>query len=89
MPISSRRSTTVESHKPSGELGQLQLNYSVCPLEKGQWVFGQLDLAEPLTVEYQHMEIRMKNLLTGRFSINEVYVDGRPVGAMRFIVGAP
>lgn len=66
-----------------------QLNYAVCPLEKGQWVFGQLDLDEPLTAAYQRMEIRMTTLLTGRFSVNEVYVDGRAIGAMRFIVGAP
>ena len=66
-----------------------QLNYSVCPLEKGQWVFGQLDLAGPMPADYRRMEIRMKNLLAGRFSINEVYVDDRPIGAMRFIVGAP
>lgn len=66
-----------------------QLNYAVCPLDKGQWVFGQLDLSAPLGADYKSMEIRVKTLLTGRFSINEVWVDGRAIGAMRFIVGAP
>jgi hypothetical protein len=66
-----------------------QLNYAVCPKVNGKWVFGQLDLVEPLTGGYQKLEIHMKSLITGRFSVNDVFVDGRSIGTMRFIVGAP
>lgn len=66
-----------------------QLNYAVNPEVNGKWVFGQLDLAEPLTASYQQLKIRMKNLIAGRFSINDIIADGRNIGAMRFIVGAP
>lgn len=66
-----------------------QLNYAVCPEVNGKWVFGQLDLVEPLTGSYQRLEIWMKNLIDGRFSVNDIIVDGRNIGSMRFIVGTP
>ena len=66
-----------------------QLNYVVSPEANSKWVFGQLDLLEPLTDNYRKLEIRMKSLIAGRFSVNDIVVDGRSIGAMRFIVGAP
>jgi hypothetical protein len=66
-----------------------KLNYAISPLSAGKWVFGQLDLAEPLVDGYRELEIRMKNLIENRFSVNDIYVDGRRIGAIRFIVGAP
>jgi hypothetical protein len=66
-----------------------QLNYAVCPDVNGKWVFGQLDLVSPLPGSYQKLEIRMKSLIAGRFSVNDIFVDGRSTGTMRFIVGAP
>jgi hypothetical protein len=65
------------------------LNYAVSPEVEGKWVFGQLDLAEPLTENYQALEIQMKNLIAGRFSANDILIDGHHIGSMRFIVGAP
>ena len=65
------------------------LNYAVCPDVKGKWVFGQLDLSEPLQENYQTLEIQMKNLIPGRFSVNKIILNGRDIGTMRFIVGAP
>lgn len=65
------------------------LNYAVSPEVSGKWVFGQLDLTEPLTTDYQKLEIRLKNMVGGRFSVNSILVDDRNIGAIRFIVGAP
>ena len=66
-----------------------QLNYAVSPEADGKWVFGKLNLVEPLTEDYRKLEIRMKNLISGRFSVNDIVIDGRNIGTMRFIVGAP
>lgn len=66
-----------------------QLNYAVCPEVSGKWMFGQLDLVEPLTGDYRKLEIRMKNLIATRFSVNDIVVDGHNIGTIRFIMGAP
>lgn len=65
------------------------LNYSVSPLARGNWLFGQLDLQEPLSDDYQDLEVKMSNLITGKFSVNVILIDGRKIGAIRFIVGQP
>ena len=62
------------------------LNYSVSPDVEGKWIFGQLDLVEPLTDNYRQLEIQMKNMIAGRFSVNEIVIDGRIIGTIRFIV---
>ena len=64
------------------------LNYSISPITKGNWLFGQLDLTEPLIDNYHSLEIKMKNLIAGKFSVNEIVVDGRQIGSIRFIMGA-
>lgn len=66
-----------------------RLNYAVCPKVNGKWVFAQLMLTERLNADYSQLEIRMKNLIACRFSNNEIYVDDRRIGIMRFIVGDP
>jgi hypothetical protein len=63
------------------------LNYAVCPLVNGKWVFGQLDVEKPMPSGCQKLEIRMKNLIPARFSVNDIFADGEKVGVMRFIVG--
>lgn len=65
------------------------LNYTVSPHVAGKWVFGQLDLLEPLVDSYQALEIQMKNLIADRFSVNDILIDGRRIGTVRFIVGVP
>jgi hypothetical protein len=65
------------------------LNYAVSPMVNGKWVFGQLDLVEPLPKDYRELEIRLKSLLGGRFSVNEILADDRAIGIIRFIVGTP
>ena len=62
------------------------LNYAVCPLVSGKWVFGQLDVEKPMQSGCQTLEIRMKNLIPARFSVNDILVDGEKVGIMKFIV---
>ena len=64
------------------------LNYLVAPDVEGKWVFGQLDLVEPLIANYHQLEIQMKNTIAGRFSVNEIVIDGRIIGTIRFIVAA-
>lgn len=65
------------------------LNYAVSPEVNGKWVFGQLDLVESLPANYSILEIRIKSLVGGRFSINEILTDGHSIGTIRFIVGKP
>lgn len=65
------------------------LNYMVSPDVAGKWVFGQLDLVEPLTENYQALEIQMKSLIADRFSASDILIDGRRIGSIRFIVGVP
>lgn len=65
------------------------LNYAISPEISGKWVLGQLELTEPLTDSYQALTIQMKNLIAGHFSANEIVVDGRRIGSVRFIVGEP
>lgn len=62
------------------------LNYSINPIAQGKWVFGQLDLKKPLSDRYAKLEIKMTNLIPGRFSVNNIFIDGCEVGSMRFIV---
>jgi hypothetical protein len=62
------------------------LNYSINPLSQGKWVFGQLDLKRPLNEKYSKLEIRMINLIPGRYSFNNIFIDNCEIGSMRFIV---
>lgn len=64
------------------------LNYAISPISNGKWLFGQLDLTEPLLDNYQMLEIHMKNLIEKKFSVNDIKIDGRQIGTIRFIMGA-
>ena len=57
------------------------------PITIGIWLFGQLDLIEPLADNYLSLEIKMKHLIDGKFSVNDILIDGRMIGSIRFIVG--
>lgn len=63
------------------------LNYAVSPIVNGRWLFGQLNLNEPLIENYDSLEIQMKKLIEGKFSVNNIFIDGRMIGSIRFIVG--
>lgn len=65
------------------------LNYSVSPQVRGNWLFGQLDLLEPLNDNYRTLEIKIKNMIVNKFSVNDILLDGRRIGTIRFIVGTP
>ena len=65
------------------------LNYAISPISSGNWLFGQMDLTEPLTEHYQSLEIQMKNLIEEKFSVSDILIDGRQIGTIRFIMGAP
>lgn len=61
------------------------LNYALAPEIKGKWVFGQLRLLTPLPKAVKRLRIRQKTLLAGRFSVQEIELDGVDVGQIRFI----
>ena len=61
------------------------LNYHITPSVNGKWVFGQLRLGQPLPQAATHFVIRQKTLLAGRFSVQEVELDGKLIGQIRFI----
>lgn len=65
------------------------LNYKVMPNIQGKWLFGQLDISVPLRDDYRKLDIKMKNFISGRFSVSEIIVDGFCIGSIRFIVGEP
>lgn len=61
------------------------LNYSLTPDINGKWVFAQLRLKEALPESADNFSIRQKTLLGGRFSTQEIKLDNRVVGDIRFI----
>lgn len=65
------------------------LNCAVSPDVNGKWVFGQLDLTEPLTGDYRRLDIWLEKTIGRRFSVNEIIVDGRIIGTISFVVGRP
>ncbi|MDP1859620.1 MAG: hypothetical protein Q8K82_13175 [Gemmatimonadaceae bacterium] len=66
-----------------------ELNYRLSPEPDGRWVFGQLSLTERLPAAFSQLRVRRRSAIPGRFSVNELWFDGRFVGTMRFIVGSP
>lgn len=66
-----------------------KINYAVSPDVNGKWVFGQLDLTQSFPSEYKEVSVKVTKMLANRFSVNEIKVDGKLVGNMRFIVGSP
>lgn len=61
------------------------LNYARTPDVDGKWVFGQLRLRAALPKEVACYRIRQKILLAGCFSVQEILLDGRAAGQIRFI----
>jgi hypothetical protein len=66
-----------------------KLNYALTPDVNGKWVFGQLDMWEPMPTDFNEIEIIRTSERKGMFSRNEIVIDKEPVGQIRFIVGQP
>ena len=62
------------------------LNYSINPNVQGKWVFGQLELKRPMIDSYARLEVKAINFIPGRFSVNNIFIDGCEMGSIRFIV---
>jgi hypothetical protein len=65
------------------------LNYARAPKVSGKWVFGELCLNQDLPTHASHYCIRQTALLANRFSVQEIRLDGKLIGELRFIVGKP
>lgn len=65
------------------------LNYALSPQISGKWVFAQLCLSEPLPASANHILIRQKSLLANTFSTQQIFLDGKQVGEIRFVVAQP
>lgn len=65
------------------------LAYQEFPSVAGKWVFGQLDLDQPLRTEYRQTRVERKNSIAGKFTMNLIYQDEVFIGSIRFIVGRP
>lgn len=63
------------------------LNYSLSPDVDGKWVFGQLKLKRAMPKSAGLLRIIRQNVVANRFSVNQIEVDGQPVGEIRFVVG--
>ena len=66
-----------------------RLAYELTPDVDGKWVFGQIDLTRPLPTSYAKLGIFQKNLIAGRFSVNQITIGDTEIGNIRFITGAP
>lgn len=62
-----------------------RLNYILMPDVHGKWVFGQLRLQRPLPSVVRDIVIIQKSMLAGRFSVQEIILDGESVGRIHFI----
>ncbi|MGB3500419.1 MAG: hypothetical protein WBA44_02270 [Mesorhizobium sp.] len=65
------------------------LSYRLGPDVDGKWLFGQLKLDAPFPSLYTTREIRRQSFIGNRYSSNEILIDAKPVGQIRFIVGKP
>lgn len=64
-----------------------QLNNTLDPLEKGKWLFAQLDIDRPLKENCFQISIKRQQHIKGKFSVNTIMIDGNTNGKIRFIVG--
>lgn len=64
-----------------------QLNNTLDPLEKGKWLFAQLDIDRPLKEDCFQVSIKRQQHIKGKFSVNTIMIDGNINGKIRFIVG--
>lgn len=65
------------------------LSYKLMPLNKEKWVFGRIDLKSSLPVITHSITIKQSNAIQGRFSVNNIEIDGNSVGKIQFITGNP
>lgn len=65
------------------------LNYKLESPKSGKWVFGRVDLFSGLPKINSNLIIRNIKNISGRFSINEIIIDGILVGNIQFVVGEP
>lgn len=65
------------------------LNYRLSPPKVGKWVFGRIELSQALPGIKNQLTITRTKSVPGRFSVNEINIDGETVGTIQFIVGAP
>lgn len=65
------------------------LNYRLATPSQGKWVFGMIDLNQALPAIGKDLTITRIKGVPGRFSVNEIVIDGRQVGIIQFIVGSP
>lgn len=66
-----------------------RLSYELASDVEGKWVFGQLDLKNPLPQEYSSLRISRTSIIGNRFSVNAIEINGAHLGDIRFIVGSP
>lgn len=65
------------------------LSYKNMPLQQGKWVFGRIDLTTALPEIKHSVLIEAVSSVAGRFSVNNIIIDGNLVGKIQFIVGSP
>jgi hypothetical protein len=65
------------------------LNYRLATPKQGKWVFGKIELNQSLPEIRKFITVTRTKAIPGRFSVNEIVIDGGIVGAIQFIVGTP
>ncbi|MUI52497.1 hypothetical protein [Aliivibrio fischeri] len=57
--------------------------------EYGQWLFGQFIINAKLPENVDVIEVQQNKVIGGKFSDNNVIMDGNVVGKIKFLVGKP
>jgi hypothetical protein len=65
------------------------LNYRLTKPNHGKWLFGKIELKQAMPAIGESLSITCTKGVPGRFSINEIMIDGHDVGVIHFIVGSP
>lgn len=65
------------------------LNNTLDPLIEGKWVFAQIKLERNISMRFEGLSVLSTQRIKGKFSKNEVIIDGLSVGFINFIVGTP
>jgi len=65
------------------------LNYRLATPKQGKWVFGKIELSQSLPEIRKFITVTRTKAIPGRFSVNQIDIDGGIVGSVQFIVGTP
>ncbi len=65
------------------------LHNKLIPIQQGRWIFSQLDLIEPFTINNEYCySIELKQNLANRMTVSNIIEGDRHIGQIRFTVSS-